>query len=823
MANDPYNDPQLPGLVRSALEMRDEGLEPCFEVICHERPDLRQAVEESVRISRQLPSLRQAAASQDRLRGRVLADRYRLRLRLGAGAMGVVYLAEDQELRRSVAVKILRSELLDEDESEHRFSREAEALAAVQHRAVVAIHDRGRTAEDDPFMVMELLEGQPLNRLLEEGKRVTNTGGQDTGWLARELGVQNLDEPSTIRTMVSWAADLASGLAMAHQSGIYHRDVKPSNVFIRKEGGPVLLDFGIAALANKATITRQDATVGTPAYMAPEALEPDTRPSEALDVYGLSATLYHMLTLRSPYVGSPTQILTQLAIRDPLLARKACPGLPRDLQAILDCGMSRRPGSRYGSASELEADLRAFLDYRPVQARHLSAATRLFRRLARSQAFLAGAAVALVAVLALFGYLGRNAWLEGRREAHHELWRRVPPNLTLVAPSSRVLTPQGGRTEIEDLLNDAAEVCVDVLPTLLVRAAFRLDHGNPQGAAADMRSIADDLDSAYAREVARRYEAAAPGDRSVDLSDVGEPRERLDLYLAAFHAMRDRDNARAQELLADPRLSDYLPARELGLVYLARNPQRMFEEGVLVEEALGGRTAFTAYALGLAQLLQKHYERALELLREGVDLAPRSARMRVNAAKAAARLGDLEEAREHLRVAIEVDPLYWRPYENLTRLWIDAGEVDLAREVLDTAPEVVDADYAAPRAQLLGEILTEQAIQLYVSGRREEATAVAKEAMASFDAAAAHPKFRSTARNAMARALADDEPEAVASALAELIEDDPLHWRRMNILLGWIPEDTEQEDVQVLKRVLRAVSDELAERGQSDSAEMRRR
>lgn len=799
MATDPLSDPELPALVELALEKCDQGLEPDFEAICRVRPDLREAVEGSVKISRQLPGLRRRAAAQDRFLERVLLNRYRLVKRMGSGAMGVVYEAEDLELKRSVAVKILRTDFLDAEESEQRFLREAEALATIRHSSVVTIHDRGRTSEGDAFIVMEFLEGQPLSHLLEVGAKLPEARRADTQWIAQELGESQLGEGSYLRAVIHWAAELAGGLEAAHGQGIYHRDVKPSNVYVCKDGRSVLVDFGIASQVSQATITRDDAALGTPAYMAPESMEPGNKASAALDVYGLTATLYHMLTLRSPYSGSPTQILSQLARKDPAVARKISPNIPRDVQAILDCGMSRRVSGRYRSAAELEAELRAFLEYRPVKARNLSSVGRLWLRLRRSPAFIAGAGVGGLILLVFAGYFGRAAWNAHLEAAHNDVWRHRPPILSFSSPSSRVLTEAGGRVEVEALLDEAADLCVDVLPTYAFRAAFRLDHGDSEGAAEDMRRVAESVGSPYARELARRYSALEPGVLKVDCSDLPEPESEMDVYLAAFHAMRDGRGGDAKALVLDPRLANFGPAREIELLFMKREPQRMFEVALGLEAAYGQRTAFTAYILGLAQIALKHYDRAVLFLEEGVELAPGSARLRVNTAYACGRLGRFEEARTHLEQAIEFDPSYWRPYENLTQLLIDAGELDAALETIESAPPDMGGKWPLLRLSLSGETETVRAILAYVSGDIEGSKLAAQRANAYFEEAAQDPSFDAGARVAIGQALVTGERSAVVRALADLIEKDPLNWRRLDILLDWIPPQSDSPDSQALR------------------------
>jgi len=835
METDPLDDPELPALVSAAMEMRDHGLEPPLEEICCNRPDLIDAVAASIETSERLPLLQTATASHDRFVGRVLDARYRLTARLGAGAMGVVYRGEDLELQRPVAVKILRAALLDEGQAESRFAREAEVLAAIDHAAVVTIYDRGRTGDDDPYLVMELLEGQPLSQLLEEGKRAgATTHSHDTGWIARALGgPESVDEPSYLRTVVRWTADLASGLGAAHSKGIFHRDIKPSNVFVRRDGRPVLVDFGIAARMSHATITHEHSTLGTPAYMAPEALDERSRPDAALDVYGLSATLYHMLTLRPPYTGTPSQIISRLAVKEPPRAKRLREGLPRDLQAILDRGMARRPSDRYASAAELEIDLRAFLDYRPVQARPLSPLGRAWRRARRSPAFWTFASVTALAVVAFFGVQARTAWLERRAREHAELWRHVPPNLTIVKPANRVLSDEEGRAEVAALLDQAAAVCLDPLPTLLIRAAFRLDHGDARGAADDMRRIAASVDTPYAqaladryRALADRYQALAPARDTVsagsdaarapaaasapmvDTSDLPEPSGRADVYLAAYHAMRAERFDLAQPLLDDPAVEEYAPAQELRALFDARDPHRMYERGLWLEEQLGGRTAMTAHLIGLALVLQKGQESqalAAEVIAEGLELVPRSHALRLNAGLAAWRLGHLDEAREQYRRAIELKPQHDLAYENLTRVLMDAGALGKAQAVVDSAPF---DQYR--RLVLEGEIEEERAIQHWQADDMERCSEAALRSVAKFDEAAEHGEPVRSARAAISRALVTEDTADVFSGLAQLLRSDPLKWRRLAILLQFMPTELNDTDARALRDYLDALHDVLA-------------
>ena len=377
-------------VARCLSASEEQGTHADIVEICREHPELVKDVERALRTAVRIPTLPSVTAASDPRIGSLLVDRYRLISRIGQGAMGTVYSATDLELSRQVAVKIVHHYFGDESKALARFDREASALASIQHENVVRIFDRGVTDEGSPFLVMELIDGVSCSSILDwaEASRAT-----ETARLANDFGLQGIEESNLLRQVVRWMLNIAAGISAAHSKGIYHRDIKPSNILIRRSGGAILLDFGIASTEGAATVTQTGAAVGTPTYMAPEVLSGKVQRQAAQDVYGIAATLYHLLTLSPPFKGSPSDILTALAIREPVPAFKVRPGLPRDAQAILDHGLARNPAARYHTVQDLRNDLEAFLDHRSVSVRPTSALVRLGRRACRSRLFL-GAAVA---------------------------------------------------------------------------------------------------------------------------------------------------------------------------------------------------------------------------------------------------------------------------------------------------------------------------------------------------------------------------------------------------------------------------------------------
>ncbi|MBY0230141.1 MAG: serine/threonine protein kinase, partial [Gemmataceae bacterium] len=229
--------------------------------------------------------------------------KYRLLRLIGEGGMGEVWLAEDTGLRRDVALKLVRAELASGAGIRERFLREARLLAGASHDHVVAVFDQGE-AEGELFLVMELLEGEPLDRLLARSGPLPVA---EAVWIAREA---------------------ALGLAHLHEKGLVHRDLKPANLFLQAGTGRVkLLDLGLARhVASEAAFTRSGVAVGTPAYMSPEQAE--GKPVDArTDLFSLGCVLHHMLGGAPPFKGDSAARVMSSVLRDapPRLARRDVP------------------------------------------------------------------------------------------------------------------------------------------------------------------------------------------------------------------------------------------------------------------------------------------------------------------------------------------------------------------------------------------------------------------------------------------------------------------------------------------------------------------
>jgi len=811
MSSGGSDDPAFAALLARALELRDGGREVDLDQLCAERPDLIEALRAALGRSATLAELQVASTTHDGLAGTLLDGRYRLEQRIGSGAMGVVYRAHDLELGRDVAIKLLRSTLLDGEDVLRLFQREAQVLAAIRHPAVVTIHDCGSDPESDPYLVIELLDGSSLAHLIEHHQEhLESTPPERSAWISDLLGPEAVNDPSYLRTVVRWAAELASGLQSAHEQGIYHRDVKPSNVFLCSDGRPVLLDFGIASYVGQGTLTRESSPLGTPAYMAPEVLEEGPHSGAPADVYGLTATLYHLLTLQPPYSGTSAQVLAAIVLRDVEPAHRHRPTLPRDLQAILERGLARAPQDRYRTAADLEEDLRAFLDHRPVRARKLPAVARLWRRCRRSRAFAGGAAVALTG-LALWGLHAGQAHHAAERDRRFgEAWSQLPPALTLNPALHRRLGPEEQPERVLELLDQAVAASSSPLPARLYRAAFHLDQGSTDLARRDMRRLAADLGGPYLTALAAAYDALpdGEGDPTGDPRLEGvEPRTPQARLVQAYHVWRSAGAAAAAPLLAHESLDGLDPAEELRLFLIPLPGQagRMQEQVLALEHERGYRSATSAYLAALSLNLQQRYEASAELNREALALSPGSRRLLNNLGHSLWRMGEFEAAAENYERAIERNPAWDKPHDGLVRVRLSQGRLDEADEVISAAARVDGGWDDGFLSRLRGHVLAERALEQLRSGYEGEARVGARLALEHY----AKASGRLTARPQVCEAILRGASEPIFTSLLSLLEDEPPLPRRVGLLLDYWPQSIDAEGDEQLRSYFATVEERL--------------
>lgn len=277
--------------------------------------------------------------NMDKYLGTMLDGRYEILEVIGTGGMAVVYKAMCHRLNRYVAVKILRDELANDEEFRKRFQTEAQAVAMLSHPNIVSVYDVSHS-DGVEYIVMELIEGVTLMQYMKKKGAL--------GW----------------KEALHFAVQISKALEHAHEKGIVHRDIKPQNIMILKDGTIKVADFGIAALES-AQEKKSDQTVGSVHYIAPEQARGE-QPDPRSDIYSLGVVMYEMLTGKMPYDGDTAeQVAMKHITGHPVPPQELNPDIPEELAAITLKAMNSDINARYQSASELLRDLE---DFRKQQA-----------------------------------------------------------------------------------------------------------------------------------------------------------------------------------------------------------------------------------------------------------------------------------------------------------------------------------------------------------------------------------------------------------------------------------------------------------------------
>jgi len=486
-APDAWNE--LEGLLLACLERPDAERPAALEQLCTRHPQHAAALRQRFAMLSELGLV--GASLQRALQvGEQFGD-YRLLRRLGGGAMGVVYLAEQLSTRRRVALKVLRPELLDQPRARERFRRELAAAARLEHPGICTVYDAGEV-DGRPFIAMRYLAGESLADAIERTRESSN--GSTTVQLASGDGASDaaLGERERIQAVVSLVEQAARALHTAHGQGLVHRDVKPGNILITEAGSPVLVDFGLVhdQITTDPTLTMSNDLLGTPAYMAPEQIEPQGRRIDPrTDVHALGAVLFECLTLHAPYEAPSREALyRQILTAEPPDPRHRNGSVLLDLAVVTQKALEKDPARRYQSALAFADDLCRVRTHEPVLARPASRGLRL-RRWAQRNPLLAGALAA--AFLCLGGGFAVS--------------------LTLLLQVRRTLAErQAGDVAA---LSTQALAHDTTLATLYALEAVRLQPENPTTASALYAAVAE-LREERVQYVRSPYCVAGPADGS---------------------------------------------------------------------------------------------------------------------------------------------------------------------------------------------------------------------------------------------------------------------------------------------------------------------
>jgi serine/threonine protein kinase/tetratricopeptide (TPR) repeat protein len=371
-----------------------------------------------------------AAATPQRL-----AD-FEILREIGRGGMGIVYEARQVSLNRKVAMKVLSGGLGVTTKSVQRFRREAEAAAKLHHTNIVPVYATGEE-NGTYFYAMELIDGPSLDHVIQQMRGFADTprrppvlsadGAElspdlaQTGPYVEGAGRSGVNAGLTSSSLGSGSgyfdavarmiAEVADALEHAHQEGVVHRDVKPSNLLLSPTGRLTVNDFGLARMLELPGVTMTGEFVGTPAYMSPEQITAGRTPLDhRTDIYSLGATLYELLTLHPPFRGERRdQVLAQILHKEPKAPHKVSTKVPIDLETICLKAMEKDPDRRYQTAGALAEDLRRFVNRFAIAARRAGTVEQLGKWVKRHPSLAAAVGAALVATV-LAGFFALHAW-----------------------------------------------------------------------------------------------------------------------------------------------------------------------------------------------------------------------------------------------------------------------------------------------------------------------------------------------------------------------------------------------------------------------------
>ncbi len=579
---------------------------------------------------------------------------YRIESRLGSGGMGVVYAAENLRLKNRVAVKLLPSHLVTDEEAKHRFIQEAQAASALNHPNVCTVFDIDESADGQLFMAMALYEGASLKEMLSVG-------------------------PLEIGKAVDLARQVADGLSAAHEAGIVHRDIKPDNIFVTNRGRAVILDFGVAKLSGGSSITRTGSTVGTIAHMAPEQVQGEEVDQRA-DIFALGTVLYQMLVGKRPFDGAhEAAVIYEILNVQPSLPSTMADAIDANLDQVVMRCLEKDRAKRYSSASDLVGDLDRVLRGDSVDGAERDVADR--RRTggaaepSKAKTRLRTVLIAVASILVI-GTILFTRTSGDRREAQIESLAVLP------------FENAGGDEEMEYLSDGISESLISALsqlPELRVMSRnavyrFKGDGRDPQAIAADLgvqaiimgrvvplgdnltvsAELIDGRDNTqiWGGQLSRATTDLLSLQRDFTRQVAGELRDQLG-EVGGGTNQRSTDNSRAYQL--------YLKGRYF---WNQRTVDDLKKAITFFNEAV---SADPGYALAHAGLADAHmilgvyhdvpplqaYPRAKAAAERALEIDP-------TMAEAHATLGDLsihfdwdwDAARYHLERAIDLEPGY---------------------------------------------------------------------------------------------------------------------------------------------------------------------
>jgi serine/threonine protein kinase len=695
---------------------------------------------------------------------------------LGYGGMGVVYRARQLSLGREVALKVLPGCSQHTPMAVQRFEVEAQAAARLHHTNVVSIYAQGEH-DGHFYYAMELVDGVGLDTAIYNRPDLLNTT------LARRRGSAPAaadrppapptdrmpakpvsdSAPADYRQLAALVSEVADALDCAHRHGVIHRDVKPHNLLLGKNGRLHLTDFGLARLIHEPHLTVSGEFMGTPAYLSPEQVRGEIgRIDHRTDVYSLGVTLYELLTRRKPFDGETReQIITGICTEEPVEPRRLNHQIPVDLETICLRAMEKEPERRYATAGALAEDLRRFAEGRPILSRRRSRLEKAARWLRRHKAVTAaGAAMLAVCILA-------TGWAWSASAARHREARQLVRDAYEQLAYFDYRTPDLVQADIDR----AAALGADPEELSLVQALACLGAMDQAGAIRTLEAVLDndptDLRAWYMLAWAqwrdrRRAESRATFEQAEQLGPPATPDAwffrglaiHFDEPLRAIESYRQAIALRAREHGFYPLAVLHLARARNQQLYTTRSlnafPEADASLRQLIEHEQYG--AYPYYLLSITHrlaaeiysqnsgarddaLVAEHFAEALEWARRGQEVEPSYDRPITAEAECLESMGRYAEAIEARTRAITVAAkgrARCEGYHYRWRLYYWTGELEPALE--DVAAHAA----CDPQSRFYAHVYP--ALLLAEMGRLDDALA-------------------------HARALADDPPESAQAVL----------------------------------------------------------
>jgi len=573
-------------------------------------PDL---VEELPRLARTLDVMEGDPAPPNAATLPAMIDEYRIVREIGRGGMGIVYEAVQESLGRQVAIKVLPTFGVLSERVIERFQREAQAAGRLQHQHIVPVYAAGRH-QGMPYYVMQLIDGPSLEDVLAGAKAPSGAAPTDPTAKADASTVETLgSDPSALgrgeqgtarlRAAARIALEAAEALSYAHGQGVLHRDVKPANLLIDSVGRAWLTDFGLAQVNDDAGLTGTGDVAGTLRYLAPERLWGACGPPS--DVYGLGLVLYEMVAGKPAFPQRErAELLRAIEGWEPPKPSAHAPGVPRDLETIVLTAMTKDPTRRYASARAMAADLRNFLEHKPIQARRPNWRDRLVKWCRRNP-WLAATTTLAAALLLAGSIVSTSLWLfaDAKRRDAEAANVRATNRLTLIRRlldgfSEQVAEMPGSVSvrstvlemtlaayrEYFDAVIDDTEAWIEIIRLHHRRAGLANERGDEAAALAgvdEALKMLDDgdcpmspLEKARQRAVSLQYKAVfsqdpqgrtaaiAPFEAAVlELQRRGDDAEHVEpLQVLQYYLQADRLRATGQLAAAEER---YLQAKRV--------------------------------------------------------------------------------------------------------------------------------------------------------------------------------------------------------------------------------------------------------------------